>query len=155
MEDRKASTALVVFNAALSREVEEVPNFSGLKLAVNLGVNLIALSDPLLENKNISVAWYLGDSQTGPLRDLIASVINHVLADLGSAGTIFLCASGGEFAAGHTAALFPDSITLLVNPGLSLERKSRQKMKVYLNEVHGVCSDGFIGEKERVILQVH
>src|SRR5699024_10287279 len=48
IENRGAATTLVVFNGAIPLNVQYLPYFTGRGIAEDLGLNLIAVSDPVL-----------------------------------------------------------------------------------------------------------
>jgi hypothetical protein len=152
IEPRNSDATLVVFNAAISLNHTTTPYFTGRKLAKDANINLIAIADPTLYYGELSIAWYLGDTTTGPLRPIISPVLHHIINQLDSTRTILFGASGGGFAAAHLAQDFPDSIALAINPRLSLERQSRSKMAAYLKNAHQTKSNGIITETERALL---
>lgn len=149
VESRNSKITLVVFSAAMSRLHRTYPHFSGQGLAVAAGVNLISISEPLVQSNKLSVAWYLGDKQTGPLKPLLVSAVNHILQRLHSEETILFGASGGGFAAAHLAHSFPDSTAVVVNPRLSLERDAELPVKKYLQIAHGIESNGVLTDRHK------
>ncbi|MFD6814695.1 hypothetical protein [Enteractinococcus coprophilus] len=152
IENRRAATTLVVFNGAIPLNVQYLPYFTGRGIAEDLGLNLIAVSDPVLAHRDMTVAWYLGDETTGPLRPILVPAIQHALEQLGADQTILFGASGGGFAAAHYAPYFPNCTALLVNPRLTLERRAQDKMATYLRLAHGLDSNGAMTSSVRGLL---
>jgi len=152
LESRESNTTLIVFSAAIAFTRKHTPYFSGRALAEKVGANLIAISEPMLYYSGISVAWYLGDNVTGPLRPVLTASIRHILDQLGSTKTILFGASGGGFAAAHLASDFPDSIGLLLNPRLSLERSSKSHMQRYFEHAHQTKIDGELAKRHKTLL---
>ncbi len=152
IEDRAADTTLVVFNGAIPLNVQYLPYFTGLGLAKDLRFNLVAVSDPALVHQHMTVAWYLGDEVTGPLRPILVPSIQHALDSLGGNQTIFFGASGGGFAAAHFAHAFPDCTALLINPRLTLERRAQDKLATYLRLGHRLDTNGAMTDAVRELL---
>ena len=152
IENRGAAATLVVFNGAIPLNVQHLPYFTGRGIAEDLGLNLIAVSDPVLIHRDMTVAWYLGDETTGPLRPVLVPAIQHALTHLGGHTAIFFGASGGGFAAAHYAHHFPGCTALLINPRLTLERRARDKMATYLRLGHQLDSNGAMTDSVRTLL---
>jgi len=152
IENRGAATTLVVFNGAIPLNVQYLPYFTGRGIAEDLGLNLIAVSDPVLVHRDMTVAWYLGDETTGPLRPVLVPAIRHALKHLGGSTTILFGASGGGYAAAHYAQHFPNCIALVINPRLTLERRAQDKMATYLRLGHQVDSNGAMTDSVRTLL---
>ncbi|MEV8144220.1 hypothetical protein [Specibacter sp. NPDC078709] len=152
VKDRGSSTTLVVFSGALSSKAKHTPAFGGRALAEDTGVNLIAVADPSMNMGEITVAWYLGNSHTGPLRSVLSDLIRHVVVSLGGTRTIMFGGSGGGFAAAHLAHDFPDSIALICNPRLSLERWSERPLRKYFNNCHNRLFSGQLTDDDRQFL---
>lgn len=153
VENRNAETTLVVFSGALSLSAKHTPAFSGLRVAADTGVNLIAVADPSMDMGEITVAWYLGNSVTGPLRSHLSRAIHHLLEGLGSTRTILFGGSGGGYAAAHLAYEFPDSIAFIFNPRLTLDRRAERALKRYFNQCHDTASNGKLGPSHLQILK--
>ena len=152
IENRGSTTTLVVFNGAIPLNVQDLPYFTGRGIAEDLGLNLIAVSDPVLIHRDVTVAWYLGDETTGPLRPVIVPAIRHALKQLGGITTILYGASGGGFAAAHYAQHFPNCCALLINPRLTLERRAQDTMATYLRSGHQLESTGAMTDSVRTLL---
>lgn len=120
VEDRGSSVTLVVFHSALSPSIETLPVFQGQGLASSYGMNLVAVSDPILENRDIGIAWHLGNKETGPLKPIITPLLKHTVAQLGSSRNILFGASGGGFAAVTYGDVIPDSTVMVWNPRFDL-----------------------------------
>ena len=152
IEHRGATTTLVVFNGDIPLNVPYVPYFTGRGIAKDLGLNLIAVSDPVLIHRDMTVAWYLGDQTTGPLRPVLVPAIRHALQHLGGSTTILFGASGGGFSAAHYAQHFPNCTALVINPRLTLERRAQDKMATYLRLAHQMDTHGAITDRIRTLL---
>lgn len=152
IENRGAATTLVVFNGAIPLNVQYLPYFTGRGIAEDLGLNLIAVSDPVLIHRDMTVAWYLGDQTTGPLRPVLVPAIRHALKHLGGSNAILFGASGGGFAAAHYAQHFPNCTALVINPRLTLERRAQDKMATYLRLGHQMESQGTMTDRVRTLL---
>src|SRR5699024_5914055 len=100
----------------------------------------------------MTVAWYLGDETTGPLRPVLVPAIRHALKHLGGNTTMLFGASGGGYAAAHYAQHFPNCIALVINPRLTLERRAQDKMATYLRLGHQVDSNGAMTDSVRTLL---
>lgn len=155
VQDRGAATTLVVFSGALPLKAKYTPAFSGLSIAKDTGVNLIAVADPSMDKGAITVAWYLGNAETGPLRSILSVFIQHVVDSLGSSRTILFGGSGGGFAATHIGHDFPDSIVFVFNPRLSLERWSKNAIRQYFKNCHNHTSAGDITDGDRKVLAAY
>lgn len=152
VQDRGATTTLVVFSGALNLNAKFIPAFSGRSLAEDTGVNLIAVADPSMDRGDITVAWYLGNSRTGPLRTQFSKLIRHVAESLGGSRTILFGGSGGGYAAAHLAHDFPGSIAFICNPRLSLERWSEKPLRKYFRNCHDRSSAGHLTHADRKML---
>lgn len=152
VQDRGSACTLVVFSGALNLKAKYTPAFSGLSLAEDTGVNLVAVADPSMDKGDITVAWYLGNSQTGPLRTILSSLIRHVVDSLGGSRTILFGGSGGGYAATHLAHDFPDSIAFVFNPRLSLERWSEKAIRQYFKNCHNRNNAGQLTAEDRHLL---
>lgn len=151
-EDRSSQTTLIAFGAAVTPKRTTYPSFSGRKLAATTGANLIAISDPILYNKELFVGWYLGDKTTGPLFPHLTKAIRHILAIHQNTRTILFGASAGGFAAAQYARYIPESIVVAINPRLSLERTAREPLRAYLEHAHGIEVTGALNDDLRTYL---
>lgn len=149
VKDRGAKTTLVVFSGALSPKVKHTPAFSGLGLAEDTNVNLISVADPSMDKGEITVAWYLGDSNTGPIAEVLSKIITHAAANLKGTRLILFGGSGGGYAVTHLAHYFPESIAFVFNPRLNLELWSKKAIRIYLWNCLGIKSSGEIADSER------
>lgn len=134
--NRHSPTTLVTFHGDLSIRQKTIPYMTGTGLSFESSVNLIALSDPSLEMGAISISWFLGDREIGPLRPLLAPLIRHVLACLASKRTILFGASGGGYAAVKYGQEFDDCVVLAMNPRLNLDAHPIADMTGYLKACH-------------------
>lgn len=141
IQDRQADTTLVVFHAALTKRAHTLPSLQGSKLAEDTNSNLIAVSDPSLHDRDLDLAWFLGDKRTGPLPAVYSQVIEEALNRLGSKRTILFGASGGGYAATLYGEHFPNSIVLIANPRLNLGTRPVAEFGKYITEAHQVSSN--------------
>lgn len=137
VEDRGAETTLVVFHSAVPVDTESYPKFSGRRLAQDVEVNLISVSDPALAISRVGLAWHLGTSETGPLREVWVKLISHALNLMSTKRTILFGSSGGGYAAANLAGAFPGSLAFIVNPRLTFEEMAEVQLSSYLNLCHG------------------
>lgn len=137
VEDRKSPVTIIVFHSAVPDSVKTYPVFAGEKMTADVGVNLISVSDPSLAIPGVFLGWHLGNSITGPLKEIWRELITHILEDLRSEREILFGASGGAFAAANIATDFPSSIAFLVNPRVSLHRMSKVHLSNYFELCHG------------------
>lgn len=132
-----SSTTLVSFHAALSPRAKTLPSLQGSSVAKDVGVNLIAVSDPALAKGDIDLGWFAGDSGTGPLRGTLAPLIRHAAEQLGTKRLILFGPSGGGYAAVAFGNEFPGSVVLAVNPRLDLGARPKSQVEKYLEVAHG------------------
>ncbi|MGP6175297.1 hypothetical protein [Corynebacterium sp. A21] len=136
IEDRGATTTLVMFHAALSNSAIRIPAFKGLGVAKDSNVNLISVADPTIALGDIDLAWFLGNSTTGYLPPIFAELISHALESLQTKLTILFGTSGGGYAAVNFGEYFPDCIVLAAVPRLDLTAKPDAKLSTYLSVAH-------------------
>lgn len=129
--DNKSDTTLVVFSGALSANAKHTPAFSGIKLAADTGVNLISVADPTMTRSEVTVAWYLGNAQIGPITNILSEAIQHILTSLESEQTIIFGGSGGGYAAARMAYNFPECTAFVFNPRLNLDQWSKGPLTRY------------------------
>lgn len=115
-EERDSDVLLVFFAAAVTPQ-NTFPYFSGRGIAARNGYSLLAFSDPAISmDQNLLTAWTLGDAQYPYHRD-IPKIIRKYATDR---RIVFIGASAGGFPALHFGSLFPESITVAINPRTSL-----------------------------------
>lgn len=151
VKDRGSRTTLVAFNAAVG-PASDYPHFSGIRVAEDVGSNLIAVSDPSVSMGSLTVAWYIGNSVIGSLRDVLGRLIKHVVDSLGGSQTILFGGSGGGYAAAHYAPMFPGCITFIFNPRLTLLRHSEAPVRAYLETCHARIMGGYLSREDEELL---
>ena len=111
--EERASDALLVFFTAAVQPQNSYPYFSGRGVAAGAGISLLAFSDPSIAvDGNLSTNWTLGDAAYQYHRD-VPSIIRKVAS---GRRIIFVGASAGGFPSLHYGSLFPDSVSLVMNP---------------------------------------
>lgn len=137
--DKGAPSTLVVFHSALRSKQRTVPAFSGISVAEEAGLNLIAIADPSVA-LGVDLAWYLGNRGQGPIRPVISRLVQHLLMSLKSERTILFGSSGGGYAAAYYAPDFPRSVALALNPRLDLSARPTAPVAEYLRVCHKAVS---------------
>ena len=111
-EERDSDTLVVFFTAAVQPQ-NSYPYFSGRGVTSGTGHSLLAFSDPAIAvDGNLSTNWTLGDAKYQYHRD-VPSIIRKIAGDR---KIIFVGASAGGFPSLHYGSLFPDSVSLVMNP---------------------------------------
>jgi len=123
-EDRKSRAFLVVFSGAVSeqaRDTASAPFFSGIGLAGTTRLPLLSVSDPTLAlNRDLTLAWYAGNSSAPDLLDIVARNIDQVATATGLL-PVLVGGSGGGFAALNIIARLQSQATAVVwNPQTSI-----------------------------------
>lgn len=112
-EEREGDVLLVVFPAALSQNGVTTPYFSGRGLSERCGFSILSIADPAHSiDGRPTTNWTMGDS-TYPFHRDVPAIIRHVAA---GKRIIFFGASAGGFPALHYGSLFPESLSLVLNP---------------------------------------
>lgn len=114
---------LVCFSAAILRSVRAMPLFSGLRMAAELRMDLIAVSDPLLAlHPSLTLAWYAGSRRWPDLPARIAALLDDA-ARMEDRRLILLGGSGGGFASlAVLEHLRSPAAALVWNPQTSISR---------------------------------
>lgn len=111
-EERDSNTLVVFFTAAVQPQ-SSYPYFSGRGVAAGTGHSLLAFSDPSIAvDGGLSTNWTLGDSAYQYHKD-VPSIIRKIS---GHRKIIFVGASAGGFPSLYYGSLFPDSVSLVMNP---------------------------------------
>lgn len=110
---RDARTPLLVtFPAAITAD-RTYPYFSGRGVAASVGMDLLAFSDPALAvSTRFGSNFFMGTSKFDPAPHIETAI----RAMVGERPLIFLGSSAGGFPALKFGNLFPDSVTLAINP---------------------------------------
>lgn len=138
VKDNKADTTLVFFHASVT-EASTFPVLSGAGLASAAGVNLIAVSDPVLAyTEKVRLGWHIGVRTIGSFVQYATPVIQHVLSRLGSSRTVLAGSSGGGYAAMNFGQFFPDSIILCINPRLHLGSRPKANVASFVTNAFRV-----------------
>lgn len=127
---------LVCFSAAVpNRESKAAPFFSGLKVAKELNVPIISISDPsLVLSNNLSLSWYAGNQHLKDLPDRIASLLDFVSSFL-DANLVLFGGSGGGFATLSVISKMKSSKVrgVVWNPQTSISLFNEDKVSSYLD----------------------
>lgn len=104
------------FHGAINRTKTTLPFFPGLTSEAKDGDNYAIFQDPSLDlNKNMTLAWYLGDGTTN-IHNFIAECIQKLQTEMKAARILLSGSSGGGFAAMQVASYLPESVVLAFNP---------------------------------------
>lgn len=142
--DRGFELTVVTFTGSVSLQDRKLPSFEGIQWCSNLPVNVICISDPLLQ-LGLEAGWYLG-AKTIPLQRDLIKILNRLLEVLNlPEQLIFLGASSGGFAALYFSAQFPTSTVLALNPQTNLARVTSDAAASFLECAWGVKSFTDIG----------
>ncbi|WP_201501239.1 hypothetical protein [Psychrobacter cibarius] len=90
---------LICFSAAVpNRSEKSAPFFSGMKIALQMNMPIIAVSDPSLSfSNNLSLGWYAGNENIIDLPKVIANILDQYATTLNT-NLILFGGSGGGFA---------------------------------------------------------
>ncbi|CAN6959371.1 hypothetical protein NYA8BAC_00157 [Psychrobacter okhotskensis] len=131
---------LITFNAAISnRRIKEFPFFSGKGISKEVGVAILAFSDPLVDyNKDLNLAWYLGSSKYKGLNFTIKDIIKSAFLKTNKRPLLFGC-SGGGFAA-LIQSVYLSSIgiphdILICNPQTNIFNYKKDAVNNYFNSL--------------------
>ena len=130
----KDQPIMVVFSAAVKeRKGTEPPYFSGLGISSQLGLPLLAFSDPTLSwSPDVSIAWYAGNEKVPNLPCLIANIIDEVAKKTGCK-PILVGGSCGGFAALNIACRCKCNPRVLVwNPQTRISQYQKSFVETYL-----------------------
>lgn len=96
---KKAQTVPVFFSGAVAnRENAKPPFFSGYGITQELGLPLIAISDPLVDaHQNINIAWYIGNLKS-KFQKHLANLFKGLVKNF-NIEPLFVGGSAGAFAA--------------------------------------------------------
>lgn len=136
VEDRGASTTLVLFHAAVNPKQTSIPVFIGHQLTSDLAANLVFVSEPSLDF-GVSIGWFSGD----PNRDLqstLPRILEHIQNGLKSSkNLIFYGSSAGGFASLYYSHRFVDSLAIVANPQTDISKYHPEHVKQFLKRVWG------------------
>lgn len=126
---------LVAFNGAVAnRGDKQAPFFSGKALAQELGLPLMAFSDPTLAGaSDIGLAWYAGNYQMPGLSRDIASIIDSVATRFGVRPVLFGGSGGGFAVLQQMALLQSDPFGFAWNPQTSISDYVPDVVSLYLS----------------------
>jgi hypothetical protein len=115
-ENADSDTLLVFFPSAVSPQ-DTWPYFQGLSVAKLVGQPLLAFSDPTIALAPRTITgWTMGDHRYWLHRD----VPRYIDTVRKGRRLVFVGASAGGFPALHFGSLYPDSVSLVVNPRTNL-----------------------------------
>ncbi|MGM9488993.1 hypothetical protein [Ideonella sp. YS5] len=136
---RKGQVLLVCFSAAIQRSVRAVPLFSGVRLASDLDLDLIAVSDPMLAlHPALTLAWYAGSKQWPDLPQRIAALLDDA-AQSQERPLILVGGSGAGFASlAVLEHLRSPAAALVWNPQTSISRYYLNSASAYARCASGV-----------------
>lgn len=138
VKDNGADTTLVFFHASVT-EASTFPVLAGAGLASATGVNLIAISDPVLAyTEKVRLGWHIGVRTIGSFARYGTPVIQHILGQLGSTRTVLAGSSGGGYAAMNFGQFFPGSIILCINPRLHLGARPKANVASFVTNAFRV-----------------
>jgi hypothetical protein len=123
----------VRFHGAINRTKTTLPFFQGLTSERAEGGNHAVFQDPSLDlNKNMTLAWYLGDGSTNVHR-FMAECIRKLQYQTNATRILLSGSSGGGFTALQVAAYLPDSVALVFNPQTDVREYFRTSADVAMS----------------------
>lgn len=126
---------LVGFSGAITnRKGKKAPFFSGISLAAEMRLPLVAVADPTLSlDGNLALGWYAGTSSTPMLPTIIALALDR-LSELYSLKLLLMGGSGGGFASLMLSSILKSSGKALVwNPQTDIADYVASAVEAYLN----------------------
>ncbi|WP_447955853.1 hypothetical protein [Vreelandella sp. EE7] len=146
---------LISFSGAVTdRANKSPPFFSFENLAKQLGVSLIAFSDPTVDRDiNCSLAWYIGNDEFPGLHFLIAKICDSIIERTGKK-LILTGGSGGGFAALSIHQLMHDkdnSTAFVWNPQSDIINYSLGHVGRFLNQAYTTVNEKWGRDKERLV----
>lgn len=143
---------LAVFNAAISKRAHKTPPFfSARTIAKELDMSLVSFSDPIVDkNNNLTLGWYLGDTEHISLNRVIKDIIRKISISTGKRPVLFGC-SGGGFAAlvqsMYLSAMEIPHDVIVCNPQTDIFKYKQLAVDRYFK--YAKSTHSLINEKER------
>lgn len=132
--DNPRKYLLICFSGAVSnRSAKRPPFFSGLGVARDLGMPIVAISDPSLGlSTHLGLAWYAGNDRIAELAKHLAELITG-LSRSHEARILMFGASGGGFAAMAVAEYLKCPATVAVwNPQTQIAEYAAESVENYV-----------------------
>ena len=131
--DQGSDTLVISFHPALgSRKGMKLPVFVGQNVCGKIA-NTLFVSDPALYyGSHINLGWFAG-TDTCPFQTILPQIVTKFMQDTEATRALFFGISGGGFAAAVSAAMFPDSACVVVNPQVQIWRFGEQVVRNYLS----------------------
>jgi len=128
LEKAPSKNLLVIFHAAAGLS-HTTPIFTGRRIAQSSDASTLFVSDPSLD-LGVRIGWFAGD-ENRPLQIDLPRVIQHVASSTGADRIIFFGPSAGGFASLYYSHLFPDSLSVAVNPQTAISQYYRHLAEAY------------------------
>ncbi|OFT72725.1 hypothetical protein HMPREF3145_00865 [Corynebacterium sp. HMSC05C01] len=119
LEKAPSKNLLVIFHAAAGLS-HTTPIFTGRKIAQSADASTLFVSDPSLD-LGVRIGWFAGD-ESRPLQIDLPRVIQHVASSTDAERIIFFGPSAGGFASLYYSHMFPNSLSVAVNPQTAISR---------------------------------
>ena len=119
VEKSPSKSLLVIFHAAAGLS-HTTPIFTGRRIAQSADASILFVSDPSLD-LGVRIGWFAGD-QYRPLQTDLPRIIQHVASNTGADRIIFFGPSAGGFASLYYSHVFPNSLSVAVNPQTAISR---------------------------------
>ncbi|MEJ5998037.1 hypothetical protein [Corynebacterium sp. H130] len=130
VENRSASTTIVIFHGAVNPNETSLPLFVGKNTVADVDANVVYVCEPALE-RGSSIGWYAGIEGT-TLQDDLVRIIAHVQDSIPNAKhLVFFGPSAGGFAALYYSHCFPGSLAVVGNPQTNINRYYANAVKMY------------------------
>lgn len=134
-----AETTIVIFHAAVTPKVQQLPYFAGQTVTKNAPANRLWIQDPSLYlDDKLLLSWFAGNRAQPELQNELTEIIRKVVEAHGSKRVIFFGASGGGFAALYFSRLFPGSLAIAINPQTNLAKYNWRAIEEYGRYAYGV-----------------
>lgn len=128
-----SNTLVVVFHGAVNRQKRSYPSFAPYIRGVEQHAHQLAFADPtLLLSEELTISWYAGSYKL-PLQNIIVSLVEDLVKDLGITRLVFVGGSGGGFAALYYSWHFPRSIAVAFSPQTVVENYGETLRKRYID----------------------
>lgn len=145
--DRSSKSLLTFFSGAVtSRKAKVGPFFSGLGIANQLNLPVIAIADPGIESSmSVNIAWYTGGPQHF-VQDGIAAILDS-LQRRAERELLLVGGSGGGFAALYFASRLRNKCSVFVwNPQTDVFEYLEGFVKAYMNGLFGYSNASLSGD---------
>lgn len=119
LEKAPSKNLLVIFHAAAGPS-HTTPIFTGRRIAQSADASRLFVSDPSLD-LGVRIGWFAGDEDR-PLQIDLPCLIQHAASSTGAERIIFFGPSAGGFASLYYSHVFPNSLSVAVNPQTAISR---------------------------------